>query len=98
MRAKRDLDVANQSKVSIARIAHRYGLSHDYFTRLFSREVGISPKHYHLRARMRYAQFLLEHSNLNVAGVAREISYSDPYVFSRQFKTIHGYPPSRVQK
>lgn len=68
-------------------------LGKDYFTKLFHRQVGMSPKSYWLKSRMEYARFLLVHGN-EVKSVAAELGYSDPFVFSRLFKKVHGMSPS----
>ena len=47
--------------------------------------------------RLRYARWLLEHSERSVTEIALEAGFSDCAHFSRHFKAVHGASPSEVR-
>jgi AraC-like DNA-binding protein len=57
-------------QVTPARLAARLGLSADYFTRLFRKTYGISPRAWIVRERIKMAAVRLLESHLNVGEVA----------------------------
>ncbi|MEU0002630.1 AraC family transcriptional regulator [Streptomyces microflavus] len=69
------------------------GLSPDYFSRAFRLTFGVSPRTWIVRSRVQHAARLLSEQSMSVAEVARACGYNDPYLFSRQFKSIMGTAP-----
>ena len=69
-----------------------------YFTRLFKRSFGIAPRTWLLQQRMYSAAILLQESPAAINEIAKEIGYQDPFIFSRQFKQIHGCSPRDWRK
>jgi AraC-like DNA-binding protein len=96
--ARLRLEREPEANLSVAALARSLHLSESHFSRRFKRCVGLSPKAYQVRARMRYARFLLEQEQASVQTVAARLGYSDPFVFSRQFRKIWGMPPSAVRR
>ncbi|MEK6793260.1 MAG: AraC family transcriptional regulator [Spirochaetota bacterium] len=92
--AKRYIDRNPAERISIAALAKKAGCSRKRFTRSFLRQFGTSPKAYAMNARMRYARYLIEQTEESIASVARTLHYTDQYVFSKQFKSNFGVPPS----
>ncbi len=79
-------------------LARKNYLSRDYFSKMFTRATGMSPKSYHLQIKMEYANFLLNSSALSIQEVADLLGYADAFIFSRQFKRSFGVSPSQVRK
>lgn len=75
----------------LARVAQ---LSPPYFTRLFTRTFGRSPRRFLLEERMRLASVRLLESSASVSQIARELGYADVFAFSRQFKAVQGQNPT----
>lgn len=71
-------------------------VSPSHLRRLFASELGTSYRAFVVRARMERAQFLLRHSMMTVGEVARALGYTDPALFSHQFRKHYGVPPSRI--
>ena len=46
-------------------------------------------------AKAPYMQRQLSRPSVNLAAIARELGFADPYAFSRLFKRHSGLPPSR---
>ena len=67
-------------------LAGLVGLDVKYFTRLFSREVGMSPQRYYLRLRLEAAAHQLVHSRLSISQIAVMFGFKSRSHFQNQFK------------
>jgi signal transduction histidine kinase/AraC-like DNA-binding protein len=74
-------------------IARQVGVSEDYLSRMFNRELGISPWDYLNRYRILRAREFLSQSDDTIAGIARRVGFSDPAYFSRVFHNLTGLSP-----
>lgn len=83
---------------NINELAKKAGISRKYFTILFKRQYGISPKSYQVSQRMNYAKYLLQESDISIKEIATQLGYTDQYIFSKQFKSIIGHAPSTIRK
>jgi AraC-like DNA-binding protein len=75
-----------------AQMAAFCNLSEAHLRRLFKVRTGLSPKAYQDQVRVGKAEELLK-NGFSVRMVSEILGYSDPYHFSRRFKSILGYPP-----
>ncbi|HEY1173531.1 MAG TPA: AraC family transcriptional regulator [Verrucomicrobiae bacterium] len=66
-----------------------------YACRLFQRFHYCSPYQYLMRLKMNHAANQLLEGNRLVKEVAEELGFSDPYNFSRAFKTVYGLSPEK---
>ncbi|MBF0243904.1 MAG: helix-turn-helix transcriptional regulator [Planctomycetes bacterium] len=96
MRIQRYLQEHPRDRSEIAVLAAMAGLTTRYFSLLFRQQTGMSPKHFQVQQRIRHAHFLLKESGLSVNTVATLLDYPDPFVFSKQFKSVTGFPPSEL--
>ena len=85
-------------QVAPAQLASQLGLSPDYFTRLFRKTYGVSPRAWIVRERIRMAAARLLESNLNISEVAGEFGYQNIFFFSRQFKQVMGQSPNQYRR
>ena len=69
------------------------GVNLSYLCRLFQRFDHQTPYRYLLRLKMNRAAALLLDSGLLVKEVAAELGFSDPFNFSRTFRTVFGLSP-----
>ena len=74
-------------------LARRCGYHPQYFIRLFSRAMGMSPHQYIINARLREALRLLK-SELPVTAVSEQCGYRDLKTFSRAFREKFGLSPT----
>lgn len=74
-------------------IAEGIGVSEDYLSRVFNRELGISPWDYLNRYRISRARELLRLTHDSISRVGRRVGFSDPAYFSRVFHRITGMSP-----
>jgi AraC-like DNA-binding protein len=74
-------------------------LSPDYFSRIFRRTFGVSPRKWLVRERVGQAAVrLLDAPELTISEVAYEFGYEDIFLFSRQFKAVTGRSPSSYRR
>lgn len=73
------------------------GASEDYLSRIFHRELGITPWDYLNRYRMIRARELLRLTDDPVGSVARQVGFSDAAYFSRVFRNVCGASPSQYR-
>jgi AraC-like DNA-binding protein len=87
------------ARTSVAGLAALAQLSPSHFAALFRRATGTGVLQYQTRLRMSRARELLDTTDQPIAEIARTLGYTDPFYFSRQFRSVHGTSPSayRVQ-
>ena len=74
-------------------------LSPVYFSRLFSKETGITFIEFLTESRMEEAaRIMKDQPELGVAQVARRVGYKDPDYFSRVFRKRYGRTPSSFRR
>ena len=62
------------------------GIDRRYFSRLFTREAGVSPQAYLIAVRLQKAAGLLASRLCSVAEAAESVGYADAFAFSRMYK------------
>lgn len=67
-------------------LAQLVGLDTKYFTRLFKREVGLSPQRYYLRLRLEAAAHQMIQSRLSIQQIAEMFGFKSRSHFQNQFK------------
>lgn len=85
-------------RIAPADLAALVGLSPDYFSRLFKRSFGLTPRAWLVQERLRLAATLLVETPLNVGEIARECGYRDLNLFSRLFRQVHGRSPRAFRR
>jgi AraC-like DNA-binding protein len=78
---------------SVARALAALPMSRDHLRRRFADETGRTPIRYLVELRIGRARELLRMGR-SVKQVAEEVGFTDPYYFSRVFRSIAGRPPS----
>ena len=84
--------------ITVEAIASRLGLNRSYFSTLFKRTTGVSPKRYLFDYRMRIAGTLLREKQTAVSVAANSVGYSDIFNFSKMFKRAYGCSPLEYAK
>jgi AraC-like DNA-binding protein/DNA-binding response OmpR family regulator len=79
-------------------VAEAIGASEDYLSRVFHREMGVSPWEYLNRYRILQAKELLRRTDDRIKIVARRVGFTDPAYFSRVFRKVVGTSPSAYRK
>ena len=79
----------------VAELAAQAEVSPSHFFALFKRQTGHPPINYFIRLRMRRACELLDSTAASVKEVAAALGYEDQFYFSRLFKSVNHFAPSR---
>ncbi len=98
LRCKALLDERAEKLMTLEDAAAAAQLDVSSVCRLFRRFQGTSPYQYLLQRKMNLAaEFLVDGRGL-VKEAAQHVGFADPYHFSRCFKSVHGVPPSALQR
>ncbi len=81
--------------IAIGAIADELGVSVRQLERLCREQLGLGPASLYRQLRMRYANWLIENTDRSVTEIAIEAGFADCAHFSRQFKDVYGFSPSR---
>jgi AraC family transcriptional regulator len=93
LRCKALIDAQAATLGTLEEIARVARVEASSVCRWFRRYQGTSPYQYLMRRKMNLAaEHLVEHGML-VKEAAQRVGFSDPYHFSRAFKTVHGVAP-----
>jgi len=83
---------------TLEQIAEECHVNAAYLCRLFRRYGHQSPYQHLLRLKMNLAAELLQQPGALVKGVAEQTGFSDPFHFSRAFKSVFGLSPEAFRK
>lgn len=83
---------------SVAEIANELNLNPNYFSKLFKKEVGVSPSSMLHRTKIDRASFLLGNTNLPISEIALAVGIQDQFYFCRFFKKYMYISPSEYRK
>jgi AraC-like DNA-binding protein len=79
-------------------IAEAIGVSEDYLSRVFRRELGLSPWDYLNRYRVYQAKELLRHTSDSIQSIAHQVGFKDQAYFSRVFRSQTGVSPNAFRE
>ena len=83
--------------ISRWQVAASANISEDYLTRVFRKEIGISPWDYLNRYRIQIASALLIGTAKPLSDIAEESGFQDQAYFCRVFKKIKGISPGQLR-
>jgi DNA-binding LacI/PurR family transcriptional regulator/AraC-like DNA-binding protein len=92
------IDEMGTSQISRWKLAASVHVSEDYFTRIFRRELGLSPWEYINRLRVSIAAEMLLHTGKPIYAIALDTGFKECAYFNRVFKKIYGKPPNQLRK
>ena len=84
--------------VSRWEIAEAVGVSEDYISRVFNRELNISPWDYLNRYRVLQSKNLLLQTTDTIGVIARQVGFKDQAYFSRVFHKVTGMSPQAFRE
>lgn len=84
--------------ITVEQIARRLNLERTYFSAVFKKRMGVSPKQYLINYRMSIAASLMTDNNTSVSIAACSVGYPDIFSFSKMFKRHFGISPGEYVK
>lgn len=87
-----------QEPLSIEELAEKAHLSPFHFTRIFSREIGITPHQYLISTRISAAKFLLKSSEVFIKDIAFSTGFNSESSFCSTFKKWENMTPSQYRE
>lgn len=96
--AKKIIKYNYNNGLTVEDVAKRLFLNAAYFSRLFKKQTGISPKKYILRFKLERAVFLLTKTDYSVKEIAASSGFKDSLYFSRIFSKNYGVSPEAYRK
>lgn len=83
--------------VNIADVAARFGMSLRSLNRRFRLAANTTPVQYLQETRIHSAKELLKQSNLDIAGIADQVGYSDASYFTALFRRLNSVTPRQYR-
>ncbi len=87
-----------QESVSLDRVSRKVNVSSNYFSALFSQEIGQTFIEYLTGKRIEAAKRLLRQTDKRSSEIAYAVGYKDPHYFSAVFKKVSGYTPNEYRR
>lgn len=84
-------------EITLEQMAEEVHLSPTYLSALFKKTTGTNFLDYVIVQRMKEAQRLLIHSEMNISEIAATVGYSDIRAFSKRFKKENGITPTEFR-
>lgn len=84
--------------ITVEEVASRVHLDRTYFSAMFKKRVGVSPKKYLQDHRMTVAASLIADKGMPISVAAYSVGYSDIFTFSKMFKRYYGMSPTDYVK
>ena len=98
MRAMAYMETNFRSNPSLEDVAKKVGFSTAYFSRLFSKQLGMSYTEYLDQIKIRHVQILLTRTNKTIMEIAEETGYCHGNYLNAQFKKHLGITPGQYRK
>ena len=98
MNAKRYIDEHLESELSVVKLAERFYVSPNYFSRLFKRVTGEGCNEYVVKKRIEKSKLLLEMTTIKAGEIAETVGYNDTNYFSLAFKKHTGMSPRKYRE
>lgn len=90
------LSVQYAQPVSIDQLAKSLGYHRTHLSKIFKKQMGVSPMQFLMQVRLDQAKSLLQ-SHLTVEQVASSVGFADPLYFSKQFRKRFGESPTQYR-
>ena len=87
-----------REEITLKEVAKRFGITHFYLSRLFTKQLGCGFVQYIHQLRISYAKRLLKETDRSICDVGFESGFSTLRTFGRVFQKATGMSPSQYRK
>lgn len=84
--------------ITVEDMAHNCNLNKHYFSRLFKKEMNISPQQFLIQYRLSKSCELLRNTNMTLQEISKNIGYSNQFNYSIAFKRQYQQSPTAWRK
>ena len=84
--------------LSVEKLAEDQEMCAGYYSKMFIKHIGTSPRDYFVRLRLQNAAILLTQSDMSITEIAASVGYNDPLYFSRIFKKNFSLSPAAYRQ
>ncbi len=88
----------SEETISLDRVAREVNISPNYFSAMFSQEIGQTFVEYLTNKRINEAKRILRQTQKRSSEIAFAVGYKDPHYFSFVFKKVSGQTPSEYRR
>ena len=81
--------------LSVELLADHCNLNRSHFSRLFKKELSLSPSQFILQYRLKMASELLSTTSASIQDIAESVGFTNSFNFSTSFKKFFGVNPSK---
>lgn len=83
--------------IDVATLARMTNCSQFYFSRAFTRSVGVSPYRYVVHLRLQRAVEMVRDGNIGLAEIAARTGFADQSHLTRWVRRVHGVSPTQIR-
>jgi AraC-like DNA-binding protein len=87
-----------REKLKIDKMAEEIGITRNYLTKSFQKELQMSPQEFLINLRLEKASKLLKNGTVSISEISDLVGYSDPLAFSKKFKEKFGMSPKAFRE
>ena len=87
-----------QSDLSLEKLAAEANMSLFHFTRVFTKETGITPHQYLIKTRLSAAKYLLKSTEISIKNIAFSTGFNSETSFCTTFKKWENVTPSQYRQ
>ena len=96
--ARREMEKKLADPIDLGCLAAELRIGRSTLGRLFRTEVGLSPREYWIRRKIRRAQEYLVNTDFSIKEISVQLGYSSQFHFSGEFRKRCGLSPSEFRK
>ena len=87
-----------QKSLNVSKIAERFYMNNEYFSRYFKKHMGVGPREYLVALRMEHAKKLVRQSPLKILDISEACGYSSVTAFLRNFRQKYNCTPTQMRE
>lgn len=83
-------NILDSDKLRLTNLADKFGISKNYFSEFFKKQIGISLTDYILKSKLKIVETKVSHTDLSLKEIAWQLNFSDSSHLAKSFKKVYG--------